>query len=148
MSASELRLRVAAESAVIVVGRAVAAATSGGARVGLGVLAGGAPAMASFWRLAGDAASVSLATAASGRWLIASALRFGGLAAATAVLLVLDWAHPVALVFGLTILPCDLVAQGLRLARGQPEGSWKPSSIPRSSACPAFPITSPIRRSR
>src|SRR5947208_810379 len=45
-----------------------------------------------------------------------------GIAAATAVLLVLDWAHPVALVFGLTILPCDLVAQGLRLARVQREG--------------------------
>ncbi len=120
MSVSELRLRVTAESAVIVVVLAAVAATLGGARVGLGVLAGGALAIASFWRLAADAASVS--TAASGRWLIASALRFGGLAAATAVLLVLDWAHPVALVFGLTILPCDLVAQGLRLARVQREG--------------------------
>ena len=111
MSVSELRLRVTAESAVIVVVLAVVAATLGGAL-----------AIASFWRLAGDAASVWSATAASGRWLIASALRFGGLAAATAVLLVLDWAHPVALVFGLTILPCDLVAQGLRLARVQREG--------------------------
>src|SRR2546426_10545162 len=71
MSVSELRLRVTAESAVIVVVLAVVAATLGGARVGLGVLAGGALAIASFWRLAGDAASVSLATAASGRWLIA-----------------------------------------------------------------------------
>src|SRR5881396_211836 len=100
MSVSELRLRVTAESAVIVVVLAVVAATLGGARVGLGVLAGGALAIASFWRLAGDAASVS----------------------STTVLLVLDWAHPVALVFGLTILPCDLVAQGLRLARVQREG--------------------------
>jgi len=122
MSVSELRLRVAAESAVIVVVLALVAATLGGARVGLGVLAGGALAIGSFWRLAGDAASVSSATAACGRWLIASALRFGGLAAATAVLLVFDWAHPVALVFGLTILPCAVVAQGLRLARVQREG--------------------------
>src|SRR5438046_9298292 len=121
MSVSELRLRVTAESAVIVVVLAAVAATLAGGRVGLGVRAGGALAIASFWRLAGDAASVSSATAA-GRWLIASALRLGGLAAATAVLLVFDWAHPVALVFGLTVLPCDLVAQGLRLARVQREG--------------------------
>jgi len=122
MTLSELRLRVTAESAVIVVVLALVAATLGGARVGLGVLAGGALAVGSFWRLAGDAVSASSGTTASGRWLIASALRFGGLAAVTGVLLVLDWAHPAALVFGLTILPCDLVAQGLRLGRVQREG--------------------------
>src|SRR5712691_3032221 len=115
MSASELRVRVTAESAAIVVG--LAATLFGGARVGLGVFAGGALAVGSFWRLAGDAAGASAGTTASGRWLIASALRLGGLAVVTAGLLVLDWAHPAALVFGLTILPCDLVAQGLRLAR-------------------------------
>jgi hypothetical protein len=122
MSVSELRVRVAAESAVIVVALALVAAMLGGARVGLGVLAGGALAVGSFWRLAGDAAGLASGSAVSGRWLIASALRFGGLAAATGVLLVLDWAHPAALVVGLTILPCDLVAQGLRLAHVQREG--------------------------
>jgi len=121
MSVSELRVRVAAESAVIVVGLALVAALLGGARVGLGVLAGGALAVGSFWRLAGDAAGLASGTA-SGRWLIASALRFGGLAAAIGVLLVLDWAHPAALVIGITIVPCDLVAQGLRLAHIQREG--------------------------
>jgi hypothetical protein len=122
MSVSELRVRVAGESAAIVVALAAVAAMLGGARVGLGVLAGGALAVGSFWRLAGDVAGLASGSAASGRWLIASALRFGGLAAATGVLLVLDWAHPAALVVGLTILPCDLVAQGLRLAHGQREG--------------------------
>jgi hypothetical protein len=122
MSVSELRVRVAVESAVIVVALALVAAMLGGARVGLGVLAGGALAVGSFWRLAGDAAGLASESAVSGRWLIASALRFGGLAAATGVLLVLDWAHPAALVVGLTILPCDLVAQGLRLAHVQREG--------------------------
>ncbi len=117
MSASELRGRVTVESAAIVVGLALVGTLFGGARVGLGVFAGGALAVGSFWRLVGDAASASTGTAASGRWLIASALRLGGLAVVIAVLLVLDWAHPAALVFGLTILPCDLVAQGLRLAR-------------------------------
>ncbi len=117
MSVSELRVRVIAESAAIVVGLALVATLFGGARVGLGVFAGGALAVGSFWRLAGDAAGASAGTTASGRWLIASALRLGGLAVVTAGLLVLDWAHPAALVFGLTILPCDLVAQGLRLAR-------------------------------
>jgi ATP synthase I chain len=121
MSVSELRARVAAESAVIVVVLALVAATLVGARVGLGVLAGGALAVASFWRLAGDAASLASGTAVSGRWLLASVLRFGGLAAVMGALLVLDWAHPAALVVGLTILPCDLVAQGLRLAHVQRE---------------------------
>jgi len=122
MSASELRGRVTAESAAIVIGLALVATLIGGLRVGLGVLAGGALAVGSFWRLAGDAAGLASGSAVSGRWLLASALRFGGLAVATGVLLVLDWAHPAALVLGLTILPCDLVAQGLRLAHIQREG--------------------------
>lgn len=115
MSASRLRVRVAAESAAIVVGLALVATVLGGARVGFGVFAGGALALASFWRLAGDAVGASGEVASAGRWLIASALRFGGLALVTGALLIFDWAHPVALVVGLTILPCDLVAQGLRL---------------------------------
>src|SRR5256712_14201256 len=97
MTLSELRLRVTAESAVIVVVLALVAATLGGARVGLGVLAGGGLAVGSFWRLAGGAGSASAGGTASGRWVIGSALRFGGLAAVTGVRLVLDWADPAAL---------------------------------------------------
>jgi len=119
MSINRLRLRVTVESALIVAALALVATMLGGARAGLGVVAGGALAVASFWRLAGDAAGASVSGTPSGRWLIASAVRFGALAVALGGLLALDWAHPVAVVLGLTILPCDLVAQGLRLARAR-----------------------------
>jgi fatty acid desaturase len=44
-------------------------------------------------------------------------LRFAALGALAAVLLANGWAHPVALVAGLTALPCALVGHGLRAAR-------------------------------
>jgi hypothetical protein len=44
-------------------------------------------------------------------------LRFLAFGAACAVLLATGWAHPVALVAGLTALPCALVGHGLRAAR-------------------------------
>jgi len=115
MSVSKLRLSVAIESATLVVVLAAVATVVGGARVGLGVFAGGTLAIASFWRLAGDAVAAT-DLASSGRWLFVSVMRFGGLAAATAALFVMEWAHPAAFVVGVTILPFDLIVRGLRLA--------------------------------
>jgi len=40
-----------------------------------------------------------------------------GVTVAVAVLFVTGWFHPVGLVVGLAVLPCALVARGLRLAR-------------------------------
>ena len=51
--------------------------------------------------------------------------RFAACTVACALLLTTGWAHPVALVVGFTVLPCDLIARGLaRLeAAGSLEGA-------------------------
>ena len=48
---------------------------------------------------------------------MAAGLRYLAFAAVAAAVLATGWAHPVALVAGLTALPCALVGHGLRAAR-------------------------------
>ena len=118
MTPSELTARVTLDTCAAVAVLAALCGWLGGAPAGLGVLAGGALAVVNFRWLA---ARVSAATLAGGAptvaWLIGAGLRFTACMAACALLLLTGWAHPVALVAGFTVLPCDVIARGLAAAR-------------------------------
>jgi hypothetical protein len=105
---------------------AIPGAWIGGIPVGLGVLAGGLLAIVNFrWLVArASAATTSGAVAGTGdaaasTWLVGSGLRFAACLGACTLLLATGWAHPVALLVGLTVLPCDLIARGLAAARAE-----------------------------
>jgi hypothetical protein len=146
MTPGELRMRVVRETGAAVLLLALAAAWLAGAPGFLGVAGAGAITVANFWWLArgvsatiipasptppplesasGSISALSTAPAAGpaapGRaraaWILAAGARFLVLVAAFAVLCAVGWAHPVAIVVGLTVLPCDLIALGLRAAR-------------------------------
>jgi hypothetical protein len=83
------------------------------------VLAGGALAVGSFrWLVARAGLATATGGVSSGAWLIGAGLRFAACAAACALLLATGWAHPIALLAGFTVLPCDLVTRALA-ARGE-----------------------------
>jgi hypothetical protein len=46
-------------------------------------------------------------------------VRFAACLGACTLLLAAGWAHPVALLAGFTVLPCDLIARGLVAARAE-----------------------------
>jgi hypothetical protein len=120
MIPSRLTARVTLECLAIVVVLSVPAAWLGGGPAAIGVLAGGALAAVNFHALAGGAATVSARLPARGAgavWLLASGARFAVVLAVCAALFVTGWAHPIAVLVGLTVLPCQLVRQGLRLDR-------------------------------
>ena len=60
-----------------------------------------------------------LGGAPASAWLVGAGLRFAACTAACALLLTTGWAHPVALVAGFTVLPCDLIARGLAASRAE-----------------------------
>ena len=68
------------------------------------------------WLAARAVAVASSAGVAGGAWLVGAGLRLAAFAAACAVLLALEWAHPVALLAGLSVLPCAVIVEGLRAA--------------------------------
>ena len=113
MTPSELMWRVTRDVCALGAALAVAAAWLGGPAGALGAAGGVVLALGNFRWL------VSRATAADGRalWSITAGLRFLAFGALCAALLASGWAHPVALVIGLTALPCALVGHGLRAAR-------------------------------
>jgi hypothetical protein len=114
MIQTDLTGRVVRENGVAVIVLAVLAAAVAGTTGAAGVLAGGALALGNFWWLSGRAAAaVSGPAPAAAGWGLTFGLRFVALAAATAILLVSGWAHPVGLLIGLTVLPCGLIARGL-----------------------------------
>jgi len=103
---------------------AAPAAWIGGAPAGLGMLAGAALAIGNFRWLVARAAAVTGATAGTGKaaasvWIVGSGLRFGASLAACTLLLASGWAHPIALLVGFTLLPCDLIVRGLAAARAE-----------------------------
>ena len=114
---SELRRRVTLETTIAVVALALPAAWLGGAPAGIGVLAAGLLTLGNFWWLS-RAASAAGASGARRRdlagWIVAAGARFTVLFAAFAALCAGGYAHPVAVVVGLTVLPCALIARGLR----------------------------------
>ncbi|MBI1847226.1 MAG: hypothetical protein HY294_05365 [Candidatus Rokubacteria bacterium] len=114
MTPIELRAGVCRGAAVAVAALAVAAGAVGGWSALLGVALAGALTILNFWWLTGGA----LAAGRQSAGLVLSAgLRFTGLLAAFAAVCASGWAHPVALVAGLVVVPCVVIAQGLRAAR-------------------------------
>jgi hypothetical protein len=96
----------------------------GGTPAGLGVLAGGALAVVNFRWLVARAAAATGVTAGTGNaaasaWIAGSGLRFGASVVACTLLLATGWAHPIALLVGFTLLPCDLIVRGLAAARAE-----------------------------
>lgn len=120
MTSTSLAGRVTLETLVLAGALAVPVAWLGGPRAALGVVAGAVLAVLNFrWLVARASAACSVLSTGDGpalAWLISAGLRFVAVAAACAVLLVSGWAHPIGLIVGLTVLPCDLIAQGLRAA--------------------------------
>jgi hypothetical protein len=118
---SELRLRVTRETTIAIVALALPATWLGGVSGGLGVLAAGLLNLGNFWWLSRAASASSGAAGARRRelagWIAAAAARFTVLFAAFAALCASGYAHPVAVVVGLTVLPCALIARGLRAGR-------------------------------
>lgn len=118
--ASELRLRVTVETAILVALLALPAAWLAGASAAVGVLAAGALTVGNFWWLSRAAATAGDPTAPRREvagWILGAGTRLAVLFAAFAALCAGGYAHPVALVVGLGALPCALVVQGLRSAR-------------------------------
>ena len=118
MTPGELTTRVTLDTCAAVAALAAVAAWLGGASAGLGVLAGGVLAVVNFrWLVARASAATAAGNAAASAWLVGAGLRFAACTVACALLLTTGWAHPVALVAGFTVLPCDLIARGLAGAR-------------------------------
>ena len=117
MTPAHFLARVTLDSSIAVVALALVATGLGGTQAGLGVFAGGALGLGSLWWLARGALSMSQANFARARWVVAAAVRFGAISGAAALVLGTGLAHPVALVVGMTVLPCALITEGLRTAR-------------------------------
>ena len=123
MTPSRLTARVTLESSGIALVLALPAAWIGGAPAAVGVLAGSGLAVLDFRALAARVTNIVGGRALGLMWLLAYGLRFSLVLLACAVLFATEWAHPVALLVGLTVLPCNLVARGLRSARET--DAWK-----------------------
>ena len=118
MTPRELMWRVTRDVCALGAALVPAAAWLGGTAGALGAAAGVALAVANFrWLVSRVPAPSAAADAASGLWSMTAGLRFIAFGAACAAVLATGWAHPVALVAGLTALPCALVGHGLRAAR-------------------------------
>jgi len=118
MTPSELTTRVTLDTCVAVGGLAGLGWWLLGAPIGAGVLAGGVLAVVNFrWLVARAFVATEMASRSSAAWILGAGLRFAACAAACGILLAYGWAHPVALVAGFTVLPCDLIARGLESAR-------------------------------
>ena len=117
--ASDLRLRVTMETAIAVLALALPAAWLAGPSGAIGLLAAGALTVGNFWWLARAAASAGdpIARRDVAGWMLGAGARFALLFVAFAALCAGGYAHPVAVVVGLSVLPCALIAQGLRSAR-------------------------------
>jgi hypothetical protein len=117
MAANNVTGRVTAVTCALVALLAAPAGWLGGPTGALGVLAGGGLAVVNFRWLAARA----VASGPSGEaWLVGAGLRLGAFAGACATLLALEWAHPVALLAGLSVLPGAVIVEGLRAASGEP----------------------------
>lgn len=117
---SDLRLRVTVETAIAVAALALPAAWIAGPSAAIGVLAAGVLTVGNFWwlsRAASSAADPNAPRTEVAGWVLGAGARFAVLFAAFAALCAGGYAHPVAVVVGLSVLPCALIAQGLRSAR-------------------------------
>jgi ATP synthase I subunit len=118
MTPSELTTRVTLDTCAAVATLAALGWWLVGASTGLGVLAGGVLAVVNFrWLVARAFVATEIGSTSSAAWMLGAGLRFAACAGACGILLAYGWAHPVALVAGFTVLPCDLIARGLEAAR-------------------------------
>jgi L-2-hydroxyglutarate oxidase LhgO len=118
--ASDLRLRVTMETAIVAAALAVPAGWLVGSSAAIGVLAAGALTVGNFWWMSRAASRASDPTAPRievAGWILGTGARFAVLFAAFVALCAGGYAHPVAVVVGLSVLPCALIAHGLRSAR-------------------------------
>ena len=114
---SSVTTRVTIDAAILTGALALGGAWFGGRTVCFGILAGALLALADFWWLSARLEAVATSAPSAVAWLGTAGLRLAGVAVAVAALFVTGWFHPVGLVAGLAVLPCALVARGLRLAR-------------------------------
>ena len=120
MTPSELTTRVTRDTCATVAVLAAVVWWLAGASAGLGVLAGGGLAVVNFrWLVARAFVATATGSASAAAWLLGAGLRFVACTAACGILIATGWAHPVALVAGFTVLPCDLIARGLAAARAE-----------------------------
>jgi hypothetical protein len=118
MTPSELTTRVTLDTCAAVGTLAAISWWLVGVPIGAGVLAGGALAVVNFrWLVARASVATATGSASAAAWILGAGLRFTACAGACGILLAYGWVHPVALVAGFTVLPCDLIARGLESAR-------------------------------
>ena len=115
MSVRTFVKRATVETAAVAGVLALVAAALAGPSFGIGVLAGGALAVANLWWLTRNLDGA--ARGSSSAWSLLAVVRLAAAGAAIAVVLGAGLAHPVAVVGGLTVLPCVLVVRGLAAAR-------------------------------
>jgi ATP synthase I subunit len=114
---SRFRTRVTVDTGVLAFGLALVAGWLGGHTALLGIAAGAALALIDFWWLSARVDTIGDDAPGAVAWVGAAGLRLGGVALTVAVLFLTGRFHPLALVVGLAVLPCALVARGLRLGR-------------------------------
>lgn len=118
MTPNDLMWRVTRDLCALGLPAALMGAWLGGVSVGVGIAAGVALALGNFrWLVARACAPADTPAAGRALWSIGAGLRLAAFGALCAAVLATGWAHPVALVAGLTALPCALVGHGLRAAR-------------------------------
>ena len=118
MTPSDLIWRVTRDVCALGAALALAAAWLGGPAGAVGAAAGVALALGNVrWLASRVPGSSGTSGAARALWSMMAGFRFIVFGAVCAALLATGWAHPVALVAGLTALPCALVAHGVRAAR-------------------------------
>jgi hypothetical protein len=105
------------DAGALTLGLALVAGWLGGRAAFLGIGAGAAVALVDFWWLSARVDAIGEDAPGAVAWLGAAGLRLTGVALAVAALFLTGQFHPLALVVGLAVLPCALVARGLRLGR-------------------------------
>lgn len=120
MTASELVARVTIAIGLAALALALPAAWIAGAPGALGVLAGAALAALNFGWLARRMVTSLVPGVSAARATAAATMRLLVALGAPAVAVATGVGHPVALVVGLSLLPCAVVVLGLRAAREDP----------------------------
>ena len=115
---NKFRTRVTVDAGLLAIGFALTAGWIGGRTAMLGIGAGVLLSLVDFWWLSAGVDGVGGAAPRTMVWMGSAALRLGGVALTVAALFLTGQFHPVGLVIGLAVLPCALVARGLRVARG------------------------------
>jgi hypothetical protein len=115
---TKFRTRVTVDAGLLAIGLALSAGWIEGRTALLGVGAGTLLSLVDFWWLSAGVDGAGSTAPRTMVWMGSAALRLGAVALAVAVLFLTGQFHPVGLVIGLAVLPCALVARGLRVARG------------------------------